>query len=75
LNTHTTILERAKKTLLSESESIKKLIDYLTEDFSAAVQAILNCKGRVVVTGIGKSALIGSKIVATFNSTGILSDN
>lgn len=70
LNTSITILDRAKKTLLSESESIKKLIDYLTEDFSAAVQAILNCKGRVVVTGIGKSALIGSKIVATFNSTG-----
>src|SRR5690606_11100675 len=38
--------------------------------FEKAVDAILNCKGRVVVTGIGKSALIGTKIVATFNSTG-----
>ena len=70
MNTSTTILQRAKQTLLSESESIKKLINYLTQDFSEAVQTILACKGRVVVTGIGKSALIGSKIVATFNSTG-----
>lgn len=64
------ILDTAKKTLLSESESIKKLIDYLSIDFEQAVKTILECEGRVVVTGIGKSALIGSKIVATFNSTG-----
>jgi len=64
------ILDTAKRTLLSESESIKKLVDYLSADFEQAVKTILECKGRVVVTGIGKSALIGSKIVATFNSTG-----
>lgn len=64
------ILNSAKRTLLSESESIAKLSDFLNEEFALSVHAILNCKGRVVVTGIGKSALIGTKIVATFNSTG-----
>jgi arabinose-5-phosphate isomerase len=70
LNTAINILETAKNTLLSESESIKKLINYLTLDFEKAVEAIYNCNGRIIVTGIGKSALIGAKIVATFNSTG-----
>lgn len=64
------ILKSATNTLLSESKSIADLIHYLDEDFEKATYAILNCKGRVVVTGIGKSALIGTKIVATFNSTG-----
>ncbi|MDM1360335.1 KpsF/GutQ family sugar-phosphate isomerase [Myroides marinus] len=70
MNTVINILETAKNTLLSESESIKKLINYLTLDFEKAVEAIYNCNGRIIVTGIGKSALIGAKIVATFNSTG-----
>lgn len=70
MNTTSTILNTAKNTLLSESESVKNLINYLTEDFAEAVKIILECKGRVIVTGIGKSALIGAKIVATFNSTG-----
>ncbi|KUF44042.1 KpsF/GutQ family sugar-phosphate isomerase [Myroides marinus] len=70
MNTAINILETAKNTLLSESESIKKLINYLTLDFEKAVEAIYNCNGRIIVTGIGKSALIGAKIVATFNSTG-----
>ncbi|MTG98359.1 MULTISPECIES: SIS domain-containing protein [Myroides] len=70
MNTTSTILNTAKNTLLSESESIKKLVNYLSDDFAHAVEAIFNCKGRIVVTGIGKSALIGAKIVATFNSTG-----
>jgi len=70
LNTSINILNTAKNTLLSESESIKKLIDYLTDDFEKTVKAIFNCKGRIIVTGIGKSSLIGAKIVATFNSTG-----
>src|SRR5690606_23388344 len=47
-----------------------KLIDFLDESFEACVHAILSLKGRVVVTGIGKSANIASKIVATLNSTG-----
>ncbi len=70
MNTTNSILNTAKNTLLSESKSIKKLISYLNNDFADAVEIILHCKGRVVVTGIGKSALIGAKIVATFNSTG-----
>lgn len=70
MNTSINILNTAKNTLLSESESIKKLINYLTDDFEKTVKAIFNCKGRIIVTGIGKSALIGAKIVATFNSTG-----
>ena len=64
------ILAVAKKAILSESESIKKLVDFLDSGFAAAVEIIYNCKGRVVVTGIGKSAIIAQKIVATFNSTG-----
>ncbi|MEO8254902.1 MAG: KpsF/GutQ family sugar-phosphate isomerase [Flavobacterium sp.] len=64
------ILAIAKKTILSESEAIVKLIDYLDEDFSKSVEIIFQSKGRLVVTGIGKSAIIGQKMVATFNSTG-----
>jgi arabinose-5-phosphate isomerase len=70
LNTTTTILESAKKTILSESESIAKLVNYLTEDFAKSVDAIYKSKGRLVITGIGKSAIIAQKIVATLNSTG-----
>lgn len=64
------ILASAKKTILSESESIAKLIDYLTDDFAKSVEFIYQCKGRLIVTGIGKSAIIAQKMVATFNSTG-----
>ena len=60
----------AKKTILSESESIAKLIDYIDNSFAEATQILFNSKGRVIVTGIGKSAIIAQKIVATFNSTG-----
>lgn len=64
------ILAIAKKTILSESEAITKLIDFLDENFYEAVQRIYETKGRLVVTGIGKSAIIAQKMVATFNSTG-----
>ncbi|KAF2513583.1 KpsF/GutQ family sugar-phosphate isomerase [Flavobacterium foetidum] len=64
------ILAIAKKTILSESEAITKLIDYLDENFNEAVQRIYESKGRLIVTGIGKSAIIAQKMVATFNSTG-----
>lgn len=64
------ILASAKKTILSESESIAALTNYLDSDFASAVQTVYSTKGRVVVTGIGKSAIIASKIVATLNSTG-----
>ncbi|TDD95276.1 KpsF/GutQ family sugar-phosphate isomerase [Flavobacterium cellulosilyticum] len=56
--------------MLSESESIAKLIDFIDINFSEAVQILFNAKGRIIVTGIGKSAIIAQKIVATFNSTG-----
>lgn len=60
----------AKKAILSESESIKKLADYIDEQFAQAVETIFQSRGRLVVTGIGKSAIIAQKIVATMNSTG-----
>jgi arabinose-5-phosphate isomerase len=64
------ILAIAKKTILSESEAITKLTDLLDDNFPDATQAIYNSKGRLIVTGIGKSAIIAQKMVATFNSTG-----
>lgn len=53
-----------------EADAIRGLIDFIDADFEACVQAILTLKGRVVITGIGKSAHIAAKIVATLNSTG-----
>lgn len=64
------ILASAKKTILSESESIANLVQYLDDDFAKAAEIIYSSKGRLVVTGIGKSAIIAQKIVATLNSTG-----
>lgn len=60
----------AKETILLESKSIANLVDLLDEQFENVIEYILNSKGRVVVTGIGKSANIATKIVATLNSTG-----
>ena len=59
-----------KEVIIAESEAIKKLSDYVNDEFVEVVDLIYNLKGRVVVTGIGKSANIGNKIVATLNSTG-----
>lgn len=64
------ILASAKKTIESESQSISKLLDYIDDTFAEAVQCIYNSNGRLVVTGIGKSAIIAQKMVASFNSTG-----
>ncbi len=64
------ILEIAKETIEAESKAIFNLSNLITEDFSEAVNLIYNSKGRVIITGIGKSAIIAQKIVATFNSTG-----
>jgi arabinose-5-phosphate isomerase len=64
------ILASAKKTIMSESESIAKLTSFLDNDFVKIVELIYHSKGRLVVTGIGKSAIIAQKMVATFNSTG-----
>ena len=65
-----TILASAQQTILAESEAISRLVDFLTEDFVKAVEIIYQSSGRLVVTGIGKSAIIAQKIVATLNSTG-----
>lgn len=70
MNTLENILLNAKKSILSQSESIAKLNDYLTPDFAKSVELIHQSKGRLIVTGIGKSAIIAQKIVATLNSTG-----
>ena len=70
MSTTETILATAKRTLRSESKSIADLVNYLDEDFAKSVTEIYNVKGRLVITGIGKSALIAQKIVATLNSTG-----
>ena len=64
------ILNTAKKTLKAECDAIAKTLTLLDEDFENAVKAIFNTKGRLIITGIGKSAHIGQKIVATLNSTG-----
>jgi arabinose-5-phosphate isomerase len=64
------ILQLAKDTIFIQSDSIKGLASLLTSDFSDVVQQIYSSKGRVIITGIGKSAIIASKIVATLNSTG-----
>lgn len=64
------ILEIARKTLQIEAESVKRLATQLNDNFSELVQQILYLNARVIVTGIGKSAIIAQKIVATFNSTG-----
>ena len=64
------ILESARNTIISESKSVAKLADLLTTSFAEAVELIYKCKGRLIVTGIGKSAIIGQKIVASMNSTG-----
>ena len=64
------IIANAKKTILAESNAIANLANFIDSAFEEAVKFIYNSKGRVIVTGIGKSANIAAKIVATFNSTG-----
>lgn len=70
MNTISLIIQNAGNTLRSESESIAKSIDLLTEEFAQAVIKIFETKGRLIITGIGKSAHIATKIAATLNSTG-----
>ena len=65
-----TILSTARKALAIESEAIQNLETYLDPLFAKAVEAIYQTKGKLIVTGIGKSAIIAQKIVATCNSTG-----
>jgi len=64
------IIKRAKEVLRIEAQSILRLVDKIDNDFARAVNLICKSKGRVIITGIGKSGLIGRKIVATLTSTG-----
>jgi arabinose-5-phosphate isomerase len=64
------IINAALRTISLEAESITGLKAFITDDFVAGVQQIAHSKGRFVVSGIGKSAIIAQKIVATLNSTG-----
>jgi arabinose-5-phosphate isomerase len=70
LNLSKNIQTIAKETLYKEAEAIKKVADYIDDEFEAVVNDILSMKGRLVITGVGKSAIIANKIVATLNSTG-----
>lgn len=64
------ILSVARETILTEAKAIANLEQLLDQNFAEAVQTIYASKGRVIITGIGKSAVIATKIVATLNSTG-----
>ncbi|HAM99018.1 MAG TPA: D-arabinose 5-phosphate isomerase [Marinilabiliales bacterium] len=64
------IIASGRRAVLHEAEAIKNLEGYINEDFAHCVELIYQSKGRVVITGIGKSANISQKIVATLNSTG-----
>lgn len=70
MNTNKSIINTAKKTIELQSKAISHLSHLLNDDFAESVNLIHNSKGRVIITGIGKSAIIATKIVATLNSTG-----
>ncbi|WP_282134478.1 KpsF/GutQ family sugar-phosphate isomerase [Seonamhaeicola maritimus] len=70
MNSEKSIIQIAKQTIEAESNAIFNLSNLITDDFAEAVKLIYNSKGRVVITGIGKSAIIANKIAATLNSTG-----
>jgi arabinose-5-phosphate isomerase len=70
MSNHRAAIERAKEVLKIEAQSILSLINKIDGNFARAVNMIFQCKGRVIITGIGKSGLIGRKIVATLTSTG-----
>ncbi len=69
-NNNNLIIESAKRTIELQTNSIQNLFSYIDDGLVAAVNKIATGKGRVVVSGIGKSAIVGQKIVATMNSTG-----
>jgi len=70
LNLRKNITQIARDVLINESKAIQNLTNFIDNDFEACVSALLETKGRVIITGIGKSAIIANKIVATLNSTG-----
>ncbi len=70
MNIQKNIIQIAKDVLINESRAVENLTNFIDNDFEACVLEILQSKGRVVITGVGKSAIIANKIVATLNSTG-----
>ena len=64
------IIEAAKRSISEQGNAIKNIVNFLDDSFAEAVELILKSNGRVIITGIGKSAIIANKIVATLNSTG-----
>jgi arabinose-5-phosphate isomerase len=64
------IISIAKNVLQNEADAIKNLLNHINDEFEACVVELLEVKGRIIVTGVGKSAIIANKIVATMNSTG-----
>jgi arabinose-5-phosphate isomerase len=66
----TTLKEIGLRTIRLEAEAVSGLVEQVNDDFVAVARLLYGMKGRLVVSGIGKSAIIGQKIVATFNSTG-----
>jgi len=65
-----TIIETGKNVVRIEADAVKGLINSIDENFRKAVEILLNCKGRVIITGIGKSGIIANKIASTMTSTG-----
>lgn len=64
------LISIAKQTITQEAEAVAGLASYINDDFTNIIDVIINCHGRLVVSGIGKSAIVAQKIVATLNSTG-----
>jgi arabinose-5-phosphate isomerase len=70
LKNTTDIVQAALRTIDMEAAAITQLREYINKDFEEAINILSSCKGRIVISGIGKSAIIAQKIVATLNSTG-----
>jgi len=64
------IIEEARRVLRVEAQSLLDLAERINENFSQAVELLYQCKGKVVLMGMGKSGLVGRKIASTFASTG-----
>ncbi len=64
------VIASARQTIMLQAEALQNMAPFINESFTAVVDAIIACNGRVVVSGVGKSAIIAQKLVATLNSTG-----
>lgn len=70
MKTTLTDVEYGKDVIKTEANAVKNLIHHIDDNFQKAVDLVINCSGRIVVTGIGKAGIIGQKISATLASTG-----